>query len=105
MGRRPKAADFENVVLPGFEQPEKIVKTRSKKQEADAAKVSYVRHTAKPRALCGPCVVEHSKGERSGVNAASYERRHEPDVRFLCNYHTQESRHRDSLGGLLGPAK
>lgn len=106
MGRPAKAAaSFDDVVLPGFDQPVVVPKTRSKKQDADAAKVSYPKHTASPRALCGVCVVEHQDGERPGVNAASYERRHGPDSRFLCNYHTQEQRHRDSLAGLLGPAK
>lgn len=106
MGRRPKADGFENVALPGLEPPAPVEKmAKSKKQEADEAKVSYHKHTAKPRALCAACVQEQQNGERPGIYSASYERRHGPEVRYLCNLHTQAARHADTLGGLLGPAK
>lgn len=106
MGRKPKADGFENVALPGLEPPAPVEKmAKSKKQEADEAKVSYHKHTAKPRALCGVCIQERKEGLRSGISDSSYERRHGPDTRFLCNLHTQAARHADTLGGLLGPAK
>jgi len=98
------AVGFVDEVLPGFEQPEPTVRTRTKKQEADALKVSWVRHTASPRAKCHHCIGEWREGERAGINDASYVRSAPEGALFLCFRHSQEQRHSDALAGLSSSA-
>lgn len=95
------ASPFEDVALPGFDLPAPVVRTRSKKQEADDLRVIYTRHAASPRANCNHCLQELIAEERAGVNVASYQRSAPDGVIFLCLRHTQEQRHRDSLAGLI----
>lgn len=92
---------FEEVVLPGFDQPELQKKTRSKKEQAEDLRVIYTRHAASPRANCNPCVQEMLADTRTGVNVASYQRAAPEGLTFLCFRHTQEQRHADTLAGLL----
>lgn len=97
---------FEDMVLPGFDQPVQEKKTRSKKQQAEDLRVIYTRHAASPRAKCNPCVTAMIAGEKAGVNVASYQRAAPEGLTFLCFRHTQEQRHLDTLAGLLsGSAK
>lgn len=104
--REAQAPAFEDVALPGFDIPAPVVRTRSKKQEADDLRIIYTRHAASPRANCHHCLQELVAEERKGVNPASYQRSSPEGLMLLCGRHTQEQRHRDSLAGLLsGSAK
>lgn len=99
--RKLQAPAFEDVTLPGFDLPAPVVKTRSKKQEADDLRVIYTRHAASPRGNCHHCLQELIAEERKGVNSASYQRSSPEGLLLLCGRHTQEQRHRDSLAGLI----
>lgn len=92
---------FEDMVLPGFDQPDSTPKARSKKQEAEDQKVIYRRHGASPRAKCQHCAQEHRDGKRPGINEASYERAAPNVSLFLCRLHTASQRHADTLAGLI----
>lgn len=91
--------EWTDVPLFGAEDPPKVARQRSKKQDDDDTKVKYRRRPKTSRQTsCQDCVAEHSKGQRSGVGVASYVRIEGAVELFLCFQHKAEHEHAEARG-------
>jgi hypothetical protein len=92
--------EWEDIVLPIFEQPEEVpVRQQSKKQQADAKAVQWRRRPRTARqAPCEDCVEEKAKGLREGIEPASYIRNEGRSERWVCHRHHADRVHNEELG-------
>lgn len=81
--------EWEDIVLPLFDQPGTTTpRVRSRKEQDDAAnKIIYSRYKG-PAIPCRDCVLD--RDNRTGISTASWLRRHGPDERVLCYHHKAE---------------
>ena len=94
--------DWDDVVLPGFDQPAPPAEPRkAPTHKSDVHKVGWRRH--KPNSVnCDHCVTAVREGTSVSVKWASQIRLYRDDVAYLCNWHSVEQRHTDQLNGLSG---
>lgn len=104
MGLLPKKTtpqEWEDIVLPIFEQPEEVKpRERSKKQQDDDTKIAYRRQGRTSKGVpCQDCSENNQGGGGQGITNASYVRTEGTTQRFLCYRHKAERHNRDLLNG------
>jgi len=93
--------EWEDIVLPIFEQPEESKpRERSKKQQDDDTKISYRRQSRTSKGVpCQDCAEENQAGGGAGITNASYVRIEGTTQRLLCYRHKSDWHNRDLLNG------
>lgn len=83
--RKTTPQEWEDVVLPLFDQPEPVkARERSKKQDDDERRVRYQRYKG-ARTPCKDCTDAMHGGNGKGITNAIYVRTEGDDKRYLCS--------------------
>lgn len=90
---------WDDVVLPGFDEPEVVTpRPTSKAEQAKARRVHYRRHRSNAT-KCDHCLAAVAAKESVTVRVASNTRVDKGKTLYLCFLHTVEARHADQLAG------
>lgn len=94
--------NFEDVVLPGFDQPEpKQPRVLTRKEQHDKeTQVKYTHVRGVRRFLCEPCVSEYDKGYRKDIRDATHTRTSKSGTTYMCYFHKHDMETAEQLGNL-----